>query len=135
LPGTSSPAQVPQTAADRYDRSFRFHRANHYPQDIEGTVQRAHSVLRRHGGAAFGVRDGDDAEFLVVVQEVERAWRTRVDIDDIVGRVREAVVAEHDIVPYEIALLWPGALPKMTSGKIQRVLSRQLWQEGSLDRL
>ena len=109
--------------------------ANHYPQDIEDTVQRAHPALRRHGGAAFAVRDGNDAERLVVVQEVERTWRNRIDIADIVGRIREAVVAGHDIVPYDIALLRPGALPKTTSGKIQRARSRQLWQEGSLDRL
>jgi acyl-coenzyme A synthetase/AMP-(fatty) acid ligase len=38
-------------------------------------------------------------------------------------------------VPYRIELLRPGALPKTTSGKIQRALSRQLWLEGSLDRL
>jgi acyl-CoA synthetase (AMP-forming)/AMP-acid ligase II len=109
--------------------------ANHYPQDIEATVQRVHPALRRHGGAAFAVRDGYDAERLVLVQEVERSWRSRIEIADIVGRIRAAVVAEHDIVPYDIALLRPGALPKTTSGKIQRALSRQLWQEGSLDRL
>ncbi len=109
--------------------------ANHYPQDIEDTVQEAHPALRRHGGAAFAAQDGNGAERLVVVQEVERTWRNRIDIDEIVGRIREAVVTEHEIVPYEIALLRPGALPKTTSGKIQRALSRQLWQEGSLDRL
>jgi acyl-coenzyme A synthetase/AMP-(fatty) acid ligase len=43
------------------------------------------------------------------------------------------VVIEHEIAPHEIALLRPGALPKTTSGKIQRAVSRQLWQQGSLD--
>jgi acyl-CoA synthetase (AMP-forming)/AMP-acid ligase II len=108
---------------------------NHYPQDIENTVQRAHPALRRHGGAAFAVQDGDAAEQLVIIQEVERMWRNRVDTGDIIARIREAVVAEHDIAPRDIALLRPGALPKTTSGKIQRALSRQLWQEGSLDLL
>jgi acyl-CoA synthetase (AMP-forming)/AMP-acid ligase II len=108
---------------------------NHYPQDIEDTVQQAHPALRRHGGAAFAVRDGDAAEQLVIVQEVERTWRRHIDIAEIVGRIREAIVAEHEIVPHAIALLRPGALPKTTSGKIQRALSRQLWQEGSLDLL
>jgi acyl-coenzyme A synthetase/AMP-(fatty) acid ligase len=32
-------------------------------------------------------------------------------------------------------LLRPGALPKTTSGKIQRALARQLWLTGGLDRL
>ena len=60
-----------------------------------------------------------------MVQEVERTWRNRIDIDDIVGRIRQAVVAEHEIVPHEIALLRPGALPTTTSGKIQRALEPQ----------
>ena len=97
--------------------------ANHYPQDIEDTVQQA--AIRRCGGTAARpsrCRTANGAERLVVVQEVERTWRNRIDIDEIVGRIREAVVTEHEIVPYEIALLRPGALPKTTSGKIQRAL-------------
>jgi acyl-CoA synthetase (AMP-forming)/AMP-acid ligase II len=108
---------------------------NHYPQDIEHTVQTCHPALRRHGGAAFSVLDGREAERLVVVQEVERTYRHRIAVDELVGRIREAVVGAHEIVPHEIALLRPGALPKTTSGKIQRALSRQLWLEGSLERL
>lgn len=108
---------------------------NHYPQDIEHTVQSCHPALRRHGGAAFAVLDGREAERLVVVQEVERTYRNRIAVDELVGRIREAIVGAHEIVPHEIALLRPGALPKTTSGKIQRALSRQLWLEGSLERL
>ena len=78
--------------------------------------------------------DGE-AERLIVVQEVERTHRNRIVVDEVLGRIRDAVVSGHEIVPYRIALLRPGALPKTTSGKIQRALSRQLWLEGSLDRL
>ena len=109
--------------------------ANHYPQDIEDTVQSCHPALRRHGGAAFTIGDAGAAEKLVVVQEVERTQRNRIAPDEVIGRIREAIVSEHEIVPHEIALLRPGALPKTTSGKIQRNLSRQLWLAGSLDRL
>jgi acyl-CoA synthetase (AMP-forming)/AMP-acid ligase II len=109
--------------------------ANHYPQDIEYTVAACHPALRRHGGAAFTVPEARDAERLVIVQEVERTWRHRIIADELAARIRAAVVGAHDIAPYEIALLRPGALPKTTSGKIQRALSRQLWLEGSLDRL
>jgi acyl-CoA synthetase (AMP-forming)/AMP-acid ligase II len=109
--------------------------ANHYPQDIEDTVQSCHPALHRHGGAAFTVTEGDDPEKLIVVQEVERTERHRIAPDEIIGRIREAIVREHEIVPHQIALLRPGALPKTTSGKIQRGLSRELWLAGSLDRL
>jgi acyl-CoA synthetase (AMP-forming)/AMP-acid ligase II len=108
---------------------------NHYPQDIEHTVQRSHPALRRHGGAAFAIADPAGAERLVIVQEVERTYRNRIDPAEIIARVREAVVTEHEIAPHEIALLRPGALPKTTSGKIQRAVSRQLWQQGALDLL
>jgi acyl-CoA synthetase (AMP-forming)/AMP-acid ligase II len=109
--------------------------ANHYPQDIEDTVQSCDPALRRHGGAAFTIVEGDEAEKLVIVQEVERTYRHRIVLDEIVGRIREAIVSEHDIAPHQIALLRPGTLPKTTSGKIQRALSRELWLAGSLDRL
>src|SRR5262249_1250708 len=44
---------------------------NHYPQDIEWTVEQCHSALRPGAGAAFTVEDGGD-EHLVIVQEAER---------------------------------------------------------------
>jgi acyl-CoA synthetase (AMP-forming)/AMP-acid ligase II len=109
--------------------------ANHYPQDIEDTVQGSHPAMRRHGGAAFTIADDAKGELLVVVQEVERTERHRIEPAQLIGQIREAIVLEHDIVPYEIALLRPGALPKTTSGKIQRALARQLWLTGALDRL
>ncbi|HEY8871697.1 MAG TPA: AMP-binding protein, partial [Stellaceae bacterium] len=109
--------------------------ANHYPQDIEDTAQSCHPALRRNGGAAFTVTEGDDPEKLIVVQEVERTERRRIAPDEIIGRIREAIVREHEIVPHQIALLRPGALPKTTSGKIQRGRARELWLAGSLDRL
>jgi acyl-CoA synthetase (AMP-forming)/AMP-acid ligase II len=109
--------------------------ANHYPQDIEDTVQGSHPAMRRHGGAAFTIADDAKGELLVVVQEVERTERHRIEPAQLIGQIREAIVLEHDIVPYEIALLRPGTLPKTTSGKIQRGLARQLWLTGALDRL
>jgi len=109
--------------------------ANHYPQDIEDTVQGSHPAMRRHGGAAFTIADDAKGELLVVVQEVERTERHRIEPAQLIGQIREAIVLEHDIVPHEIALLRPGALPKTTSGKIQRALACQLWLTGALDRL
>ena len=108
---------------------------NHYPQDIEHTVETAHPALAQHGAAAFATVDPDGDERLVVVQEIERSYRHRLDSDELTRRVREAVVAEHDIAPFAVTLLRPGALPKTTSGKVQRALSRQLWLDGGLDLL
>ena len=104
------------------------------PEDIEDTVQSSHPRLAAYGGAAFTIVDEAKGEQLVV-QEVERTERHRVAPPQLIGHIREAIVLEHDIVPHDIALLRPGALPKTTSGKIQRALARQLWLTGTLDRL
>ena len=43
---------------------------NHYPQDIEWTVERCHAALRPGCGAAFTV-EADSEERLVIVQEID----------------------------------------------------------------
>jgi acyl-CoA synthetase (AMP-forming)/AMP-acid ligase II len=105
---------------------------NHYPQDIENTVQNADPTLRRHGGAAFAATDSLGNEGLVIVQEVERTARQQTALPQLVVRIREAIVIEHDIAAMEIVLIRTGTLPKTTSGKIQRTLTRQLWMQGDL---
>jgi len=108
---------------------------NHYPQDLEDTVQASHPALRRHGGAAFSILDVHGEERLVVVQEVERTQMRRVSIDDIEGAIREAVATEHELAIQEIMLIRPGHLPKTTSGKIQRGLARRLFLDRRLAEL
>jgi acyl-CoA synthetase (AMP-forming)/AMP-acid ligase II len=105
---------------------------NHYPQDIEDTVQNCHPKLRRHCGAAFGVHGQNNEEQLVVVQEIERTYRQHSGIEEIIACVREAVTREHDIAAHKIVLIRTGTLPQTTSGKIQRNLARQLFLTGSL---
>ena len=108
---------------------------NHYPQDIELTVERAHPALTQNGGAVFSVPDERGEEQLVVVQEVERTARNRIDADEIAGLIREAVTEQHEVFARHVVLIRPQSLPKTTSGKIQRSLTRKLWLEGKLDYL
>jgi acyl-CoA synthetase (AMP-forming)/AMP-acid ligase II len=108
---------------------------NHYPQDIELTVQNAHPALRQNGGAVFSVLDERGQEQLVVVQEVERTARNRIDPDEITGIIREAVAEQHEAFARHIVLIRPNTLPKTTSGKVQRALTKRLWLEGKLDLL
>ena len=108
---------------------------NHYPQDIEQTVQHLHPSLRQNGGAAFSVPDESGEETLVVVQEIERTERNRVDAEELTGLIREGITDQHEVFARHIALIRPGSLPKTTSGKIQRSLARKLWLEGRLNML
>lgn len=108
---------------------------NHYPQDIEHTVQAQHPALRQNGGAAFSVSDEHGGETLVIVQEIERTERNRIDADELRGQIRESIADQHELSARYIVLIRPGSLPKTTSGKIQRRRARQLWLEGRLEDL
>ena len=108
---------------------------NHYPQDIERTVQSAHPAFRANCGAAFAVSDERGEETLVIVQEIERTERNRIDAAEMKGLIRENVTDQHELFARHIVLIRPGTLPKTTSGKIQRSLARKLWLERRLEDL
>jgi acyl-CoA synthetase (AMP-forming)/AMP-acid ligase II/acyl carrier protein len=103
---------------------------NHYPQDIEHTVQASHSALRPGAGAAFSVeQDGD--ERLVIVQEVERSQRS-AGLDEVAAAIRRAVTEEHEVEPHAVVLIRPASILKTSSGKIQRRGCRTAFLEGTL---
>jgi 8-amino-7-oxononanoate synthase len=104
---------------------------NHYPQDIERTVEKSHEALRPGGGAAFAVEVGDE-ERLVVVQEIERRFIRKLDAEALIGAIRQSVSREHGIQAYAVVLLKTSGLPKTTSGKVQRQLCREHFIQGSL---
>jgi amino acid adenylation domain-containing protein len=95
---------------------------NHYPHDIERTVEESHPVLRPGGGAAFSIVEQGE-ERVVVVQEVEPRAKS-IDYDAAIAAVREAVAHEHDLAVSAVVLIKLGTLPKTSSGKVQRRLCR-----------
>lgn len=92
---------------------------NHYPQDIEQTVEASLPALRIGNGAAFSLDVNGDEE-LVIVYEVQGKYLRTLDAETALSAIREAVFNEHDLQAHSIALWKPGQVPKTTSGKIQR---------------
>ncbi len=92
---------------------------NHYPQDIELTVEKSHPSLRPGSGAAFSV-EIEGKERLVIAQEVERTWLRNLNVDEVVEVVRQAVSEQHELQVYAVLLLKTGSITKTSSGKIQR---------------
>ena len=103
---------------------------NHYPQDIELTVEGCHKMLRPGCGAAFSIEAAGE-ERLVIVQEVDD--RQRLDIDEIIGAIRREVAEDHELQIYSIGLIKPGSIPKTTSGKIQRQACRDAFLDNGLE--
>jgi acyl-CoA synthetase (AMP-forming)/AMP-acid ligase II len=108
---------------------------NHYPQDIEITVEKSHSALRPGSCAAFSV-DVSGKEQVVVVAEAAPGRvsnENQPGSEEIQKAIRRAVSEEHELRLHEIVLIKPGALPKTSSGKIQRYLCRQAYLSNTLD--
>jgi len=104
---------------------------NHYPQDIELTVEQCHPLLRPACGAAFSV-DAMSEEQLVIVQEVERHYRD-LNVNEVVEAIRQAVAEHHELQVYAVVLIKTGSIPKTSSGKLQRNACRQGFLAGTFD--
>ena len=102
---------------------------NYYPQDIEWTVQKSHPALRPNFGAAFSV-ELDGEEKLIVVQEVERTRLRKLNLDEVLESIRQAVSLEHGLAISTIILLKPESIPKTSSGKVQRSACRKNFHNG-----
>ncbi|BAZ09586.1 AMP-dependent synthetase and ligase [Calothrix sp. NIES-4071] len=105
---------------------------NHYPQDIELTVQQSHPALRPDCGAAFAV-EVDSEERLVVVQEVHRNYLRQLNVDEVIGAICQAVSQQHELQVYAVLLLKTASILKTSSGKIQRHACKNGFLAGSLN--
>jgi acyl transferase domain-containing protein/acyl-CoA synthetase (AMP-forming)/AMP-acid ligase II/NADPH:quinone reductase-like Zn-dependent oxidoreductase/short-subunit dehydrogenase/acyl carrier protein len=104
--------------------------SNHYPQDLEYTVERSHRALRPASGAAFSIEAGG-AERLIVVQEVND--RESVPGEDAAAAIRRALIESHEVYPDTIVLIAARSIPRTSSGKIQRYACREAFLGGALD--
>ena len=108
---------------------------NHYPQDIEKTVEETSSWIRPSCVASFSIEFKGE-EKLVILAEVERQYwsknRTKaklngsapnteiITVSELTQVIRREIAKNHDLQTYQTLLLKPGSLPKTSSGKIQR---------------
>lgn len=103
---------------------------NYYPQDIERTIDRAHPQVRPGCGVAFAVHQ-DGQERLVIVQEIEENGEP-LDTAAALAAIRRTVAMQHDVKAHAVVLIPRGEIPKTSSGKLQRIRTRELYESGSL---
>jgi fatty-acyl-CoA synthase len=99
---------------------------NYDPQSIEWVVADVDGV--RMGNVIAFSRPAENTEELVVVAET----RSGVDLERLMGEVRTRVRENFQMNPADVVLLPAGALPKTTSGKLQRQKARVHYLEGRL---
>ncbi|MFD5597204.1 fatty acyl-AMP ligase [Streptomyces griseorubiginosus] len=104
---------------------------NHYPQDVEATVQDTHPALRRDRLAAFGVAGGSGERVVVVAEHTRTTSLAELDVPVLVRAVRAAVSARHGLRLTDVVLVAPGTVPRTSSGKVSRALTRERYLAGA----
>jgi len=94
---------------------------NHYPQDIEETVEQAHPAVRPGRVAAFGMQT-ELGEAIVVV--IERSQAAQVAAEEISQAVRRAVSKVHDLKLEDVQVLDGRKVLRTSSGKVSRAANR-----------
>jgi len=102
---------------------------NHYPDDIEATVQEI------SGGRVAAISiDGEGGEQLVVIIEVKH----RSDDDklrDVKREVTSAISNSHGLSVADVVLVPRGSIPITTSGKIRRASCVELYRNNQFTRV
>ncbi|MGH7869957.1 MAG: AMP-binding protein, partial [Candidatus Dormibacteraceae bacterium] len=102
---------------------------NYYPQDIEETAEKSHPALRSGCSIAFSI-DSEGPVRVVLVCELSRGYCLRIqaaapsDIQvvrkDLEAAIRREVSEDHGIRLHDIVVIPTNAIPKTSSGKLQR---------------
>ncbi|TVP98530.1 MAG: hypothetical protein EA381_12235 [Planctomycetaceae bacterium] len=102
---------------------------NLFPQDLEATA-RSIDPDSIDGVVIFPL-GGDSDESLVLVVEVDRRSDAATS-ETLSSKIRAALNETFDVSLSTLMFVRPFSLPRTTSGKMQRWLTRQLFNEGSL---
>ncbi|WP_019506116.1 fatty acyl-AMP ligase [Pleurocapsa sp. PCC 7319] len=123
---------------------------NHYPQDIEKTVEETNSWIRPSGVASFSVEIKGEEKLIVLAEVERRYWSSQryvaksngsstqeniIDAKDLIKSIRREISKKHDLQVHTALLLKPGSLPKTSSGKIQRHACRAEFLSNTLEGL
>lgn len=103
---------------------------NYYPYDIEATVGEKFEELDSTG-IVLAANENIFPPELYVFAEIKRS-HIKCNLKELVHRIDAHVVKEIGIRPKDIVILSPLRIPRTSSGKLQRVKSKELYHAGKL---
>ncbi|MEU7629888.1 fatty acyl-AMP ligase [Nocardia sp. NPDC049220] len=105
---------------------------NHYPADIEATVQACTPEIRPGHVAVFGHDDGRREDLVVVAELTTVVVAEPAELSVLARRIRTAIASAHEVMPGAVMLVETGRIPKTTSGKLRRGECRARYLAGNL---
>jgi non-ribosomal peptide synthase protein (TIGR01720 family) len=103
---------------------------NLYPASLEASLQGCHPALRGHAAAAFAL-EVVNQERLAIVHEVHPGL-DREERKVVMSSIRQGMVIQHGVQAHTVALVAPGAIPRIGQGKIGRAECRARLLGGTL---
>lgn len=105
---------------------------NHYPHDIERSVEISHHAILPGGCAVFSINDSG-SERLIVMAEIQH--KLIANSVEVITAIRASVAEHHDLTVFDIKLTLPGSIPRTTSGKIRHFLCKKNYLAGALNEI
>ncbi|MGA6163920.1 fatty acyl-AMP ligase [Amycolatopsis magusensis] len=103
---------------------------NHYPQDIEQTVE-THPAVRRHSAAAFAIPLDEGEGAVVVLERAKDLAPEEANLATAAEDLRAEVSSRHGLKLVDLVFLEPGEVPRTSSGKISRSSCRVRYLDGA----
>jgi thioester reductase-like protein len=111
---------------------------NHYPQDIELTVENSCPSIAAGCCAAFSIEHQGTEKLVIAAEVVFRKAGANSEAEELARKhtglvkiIRRAVAKTHDVNVHAVSLLKVGSLAKTSSGKLQRSLCREQFLAGA----
>lgn len=111
---------------------------NHYPQDLEASVEAAHPAVGKSYVVAFSVERDDTEQVVLVVGAGQGATGTGPKADalrqEVARAAAAAVAADHGVQVDDVVVTGRNQIPKTSSGKVQRSACRVAYLNGDYAR-
>ena len=106
---------------------------NHYPDDIEATIQEI------SGGrvAAISIADDNSEQLVAIVEYKNRgtADEAKERLQNVKRELTSAISRSHGVRVSDLVMVGPGSIPITTSGKIRRSSCIELYRRNEFARL
>ncbi len=110
------------------------HGENYAPQDLEFSIFNSHEAFVDNGCVAFSAMFQEE-EKVIIVQEIKRTQRKKVDFDKLLLKIKSILSQEFQLQLFSAIFINQANLPKTTSGKVQRNLCKRLFIDKEFDAL
>lgn len=117
--------------ADRLKDLIIVRGRNVYPHDVEAICVEASDALAPTAAAAVAIETAS-GQAICLIAEARRSARRDLDVVSIAKKLKEALILDLGVSLDALVVIPPGAMPKTTSGKLQRRRIRLLLLDGEL---